>query len=44
MAPAISRHIKFFFIKIHRDSVTMRGFVRNDLGREPVPDVLMVAM
>ena len=48
MAPAISAHIKFFFLKSHRDSVNdsaaMRGFVGTDLGREPVPDLLMIAM
>jgi hypothetical protein len=48
MAPAILAHIKFFFLKIYRvllyDLVAMRGFVGSDLGREPVPDVLMVAI
>jgi hypothetical protein len=38
----------FFFLKIYRvllyDLAAMRGFVGSDLGREPVPDVLMVAI
>jgi len=46
VAPAISTHIKFFFLEIHRVSAVrfggMRGFVGT--GREPVPDVLIVAM
>jgi hypothetical protein len=28
----------------HREVRPLRGFVGSDLGREPVPDVLMVAM
>jgi hypothetical protein len=35
-----SRSIAFLLY----DSVAMRGFVGSDFGREPVPDVLMVAM
>ena len=49
MAPAISAHIKFFFPQraiafVLYDSAAMRGFVGTDLGREPVPDLLMIAM
>ena len=48
MAPAISAHIKFFFLKSHGVSAVRFGgdarFVGTDLGREPVPDLLMIAM
>jgi hypothetical protein len=41
-------HIKFFFLKSHGVSAVRFGgdarFVGTDLGREPVPDLLMIAM